>query len=196
MSVFGISGSSFLRTINPVNVQNKLQQFQSEFQQLGQDLQSGNLSKAQSDFAALKPSGSAGPPVEILNSTSNPIAQAFQQLARDLTSGNLAASQSDLASLQQDIQQKAAQGTQGHHHHHPHPPSSPQQSIANAAGSAIDLAFGQLGQALQTGSLPSAQQAYASLQQDFQQFAAQGLGSSSGSSSSSSGALGGINVTI
>jgi hypothetical protein len=40
--------------------------------------------------------------------------------------------------------------------------------------------FSQLGQALQTGNLSSAQQAYSRLQQDFQQFASAG-GSSVGS---------------
>ena len=53
MSVSGISSSS-LFDYNTQSVQNKMQQFQQEFQQLGQDLQSGNLSAAQSDFATLQ----------------------------------------------------------------------------------------------------------------------------------------------
>lgn len=44
MSTTGITSSMF----------SELQQFQQEFQRLGQDLQSGNVSAAQSDFATLE----------------------------------------------------------------------------------------------------------------------------------------------
>jgi hypothetical protein len=53
MSVTGISGSNLFAAYNSSG-QNKLQQIQQGFQQLGQDLQSGNLSQAQSEFSALK----------------------------------------------------------------------------------------------------------------------------------------------
>jgi uncharacterized protein YukE len=56
MSVSAISGSSFF-DYSTQNVQNKMQQFQQEFQQLGQDLRSGNLSAAQADFATLQQLG-------------------------------------------------------------------------------------------------------------------------------------------
>ena len=61
MSVAGIFSSSLFNYINSSS-QNKTQgtqgtqgtgQFQQEFAQLGQDLQSGNLSTAQADFASL-----------------------------------------------------------------------------------------------------------------------------------------------
>jgi outer membrane protein assembly factor BamD (BamD/ComL family) len=73
MSVSGISSTSLYNTESS---QNNLQQIQQTFQQLGQDLQSGNLSAAQSDFAALQKL------VPQANSTSSsqsnsPIAQAF-----------------------------------------------------------------------------------------------------------------------
>ena len=51
MSVSGISSSSLYDT---QSVQNSAQQFRQEFQQLGQDLQAGNLSAAQSDFTTLQ----------------------------------------------------------------------------------------------------------------------------------------------
>jgi hypothetical protein len=54
MSVSGILGSSFFAGLNSTAVQNKFQQIQKGFQQLGQDLQSGNLSQAQNDFSSLK----------------------------------------------------------------------------------------------------------------------------------------------
>jgi len=52
-----------------------------------------------------------------------------------------------------------------HHHHHHHGGGGSQQN-------AISQMFQQLGQDLQSGQLSAAQQAYGSLQQEFQQFAA------------------------
>jgi hypothetical protein len=197
MSVSGIS-SSCLQTYNPVTAQNKFQQFRQEFQQLGQDLQSGNLLQAQSDFATLQQNAPAGSPLSASapssTSSSNLISQAFSQLAQDLQSGNLSGAQSDFAAIQQDAQQNAAQGTQGHHHHH-HRVAEPSQAPATSGPAAtLNQAFGQLGQALQAGNLQSAQQSYASLQQDFQQFALLGAGSNSTSSSSAS-SLGSVNIS-
>jgi len=88
MSVSGISSSS-------LNSSDSLQNtIQKEFQQLGQDLQSGNLSAAQSDFATLQ---SLGPQSNSTSSSqsSNPLAQAFNQLEKALQSGNLSAAQKD-----------------------------------------------------------------------------------------------------
>jgi hypothetical protein len=51
MSVSAVPSSAFF---TPQNIQTTFQKFQQEFQQLGQDLQSGSLSAAQSDFASLK----------------------------------------------------------------------------------------------------------------------------------------------
>ena len=81
MSVSAIPSSAFF---TPQNIQTTFQRFQQEFQQLGQHLQSGNLSAAQSDFANLKNFG-----VQTSTTTSrnnSPIAQAFNQLAKDLQS--------------------------------------------------------------------------------------------------------------
>lgn len=160
MSVSGISSSSFPE-YSAQNIENSRQQIQQEFQQLGQDLQAGNLSAAQSDFANLQqlmPNNS--------NSTAqnnNPVTQAFNQLAQDLQAGNLSAAQQDYANLEQVFQNQAAQASQarGHHHHH---------GGGNGA-SAISQLFDQLGQALQSGDLSTAQQLFTTLQQDFQQFA-------------------------
>lgn len=169
MSVSGISSSSF-SDYNVQSFQNTRQQIQQDFQQLGQDLQSGNLSAAQSDFATLQQL------VPQNNSTSaaqsnNPIAQAFNQLAQDLQSGNLSAAQQDFTTIQQDFQRQATQEsqtaqTEGHHHH------------GGGGDSALSQLFAQLGQALQSGNLSNAQQAFSALQQGFQQF-----GQSNGTSS-------------
>ena len=52
MSVSGVSSSSSLSQ-SLQTWQAKAQKIQSEFQQLGQDLQAGNLTQAQSDFSTL-----------------------------------------------------------------------------------------------------------------------------------------------
>jgi len=163
MSVAGIFSSS-LSAYNPQSIQGRMQQFQQEFQQLGQDLQSGNLSAAQSDFATLQQSAPQANSTASAQS-SNPIVQAFNQLSTDLKSGNTAAAQQDYATIQQDFQNQGTQNQGAHHHHHHHGGGGSQQN-------AISQMFQQLGQDLQSGQLSAAQQAYGSLQQEFQQFAA------------------------
>lgn len=157
MSVSGISSSSLYDT---QSVQNNAQQFQQDFQQLGQDLGSGNLSAAQSDFATLQN-------LQTQNSTatsqsSSPISQAFSQLAKDLQSGNLSGAQQDFSTIQQDFKNQATQAqtgaSQGHHHHHG----------SGGGSSEISQLFDQLGTALQSGDLGTAQQAYSSLTQQLQ----------------------------
>jgi hypothetical protein len=157
MSVSGISSTN-LFDFNSQSVQSRRQQFEQEFQQLGQDLQSGNLSATQLDFASLQQLGPQS------NSTSSaqsnaPAGQEFNQLSKDLQAGNVPAAQQDFAKIQQDFQNHA---TQGHHHHH---------GGDGSGASGISQLLEQLGQDLQSGSLSSAQQAYNSLQQDFQRFA-------------------------
>ena len=168
MSVSGISSSLY----NTENVQSGIQQFQQTFRQLGQDLQSGNLSAAQSDFAALQklqPPGNASSSSQ----SNSPIAQAFSQLSQDLQSGNLSAAQQDYSTIQQAFQSQAASshGTQGHHHHH---------SGGSSSGEISQL-LDQLGTDLQSGSLSSAQSTFTTLQQDLE-----GSASNSGQTSSSS----------
>jgi hypothetical protein len=156
MSVAGISSSN-LFNYETQSTQNKAQQFQQEFQQLGKDLQSGNLSAAQSDFATLQ---QYAPQSSSTSSSQNsPIAQEFAQLAKDIQSGNTSAAQQDYSTIQQDMQSHASEG---HHHHH--------SSGGGEGQSAVSQLMSQLGQALQAGNLSSAQQAYSTLQQEFQQF--------------------------
>ena len=153
MSVSGISNSNLF---NPTQqtTQSKMQQFQKEFQQLGQDLQSGNISAAQSDFVTLQQIGNSSTTSSAQSST--PLAQAFNQLAQDLKSGNISAAQQDFTQIQQALRNQASQ-TRGHHHHH------------GGEGGAMSQLFEQLGQALQSGDLSSAQMAYNSLAQAFPQ---------------------------
>src|SRR6266852_1015511 len=53
MPVTSIAASSLFQPSVTPGVQNKFQQIQRDFQQLGQDLKAGNLTKAQQDFATL-----------------------------------------------------------------------------------------------------------------------------------------------
>jgi len=169
MSVAGISSSLF--DYSDQRVQNNRHQIHQEFQQLGQDLESGNLSAAQSDFATLQqlvPQNNSTTATQ----SNNPIAQAFQQLAQDLQSGNLSAAQQDYQkqASQAGSQASQSQATHGHHHHH---------GGGDNDQSEISQLFDQLGQALQSGDLSAAQQVFSTLQQNLQQF-----GQANGSSSS------------
>lgn len=170
MSIAGISSSDLF---SAQSVQKQMQEMRQEFQQLGSDLQSGNLSAAQSDFATLTqlaPSltSTSSPTSSTSSQTSNPIEQAFAQLAKDLQSGNLSAAQQDFSTIQQDMQ--SAMAAHGHHHHH-HSETSESSQQENP----ISQLFNQLGQDLQSGNLTAAQQDFTSLQQQFQQNAQNSL---------------------
>jgi hypothetical protein len=168
----------------------KFQQIQSEFQQLGQDLQAGNLTQAQQDYATLSqnlPNTQTGPTSGTTAATansSNPIAQAFTALAQDLQSGNISGAQQDYATIQQDSQRQQQGSSPVHHHHHHGGGGGGQQGS-------------QISSALQAGNPSSAQTAFAALQQDLEQFSAGGsIGSTSGSSPSSTSTSGsGLNGT-
>lgn len=181
MSVGAILGSVLQSALTATNTPSKFKQFQQEFQQLGKDLQAGNLAQAQTDLVTLEQNspflhaGSAASATtgNSASGNNNPIAQAFSQLAKDLQAGNVTAAQQDFSSIQQDFQNSQSQApTQAGRHHHHHAFSS------QSSTSPLAQLFSQLGQALQTGNL--SQQAYSTLQQDFQQFASAG-GSSAGS---------------
>jgi hypothetical protein len=156
----GSQGSSATNTSSTSTGSNTLQ---NDFLALGQALQSGDLSTAQSafaqlqsDFQASRPSGGAAPvqgPVQgddqyVASQGQNPVEQALQdytQLASDLQSGNLNGAQSDYTNLQQLVQ--AYQG--------------PAKS-----DSAIQSDFATLGQDLQSGNLTQAQSEFSQLQSD------------------------------
>jgi hypothetical protein len=175
MSAIAIASSLFSQFAS-LAAQNKSQQIKQGFQQLSQDLQAGNLSQSQSDFSSLRQilptsqSNSAAASTTAAQST-NPLATAVSQLAQDLKSGNLSAAQSDLPTVQQDVQQIGRQHGSGQaHHHHHHRDAHGDSSQDSGSPGPISTLFNQLGQSLQSGNLAAAQQAYSSLQQDFQQF--------------------------
>jgi hypothetical protein len=181
MSVAGIS-SSLYNLQSPSNGltarPTKKEQFEQEFQQLGQDLQSGNLSGATADLGAIEKlapqNANGGTSTAFSNS---PIGQAFNQLAQDLQSGNLSGAQQDYSSIQTDIQSRVSH--ERAHHHHEGGGSSESNSLAQA--------FQALGQALQSGNLTSAQQAYTTLQQDLPQLAQTSAAQTTASQSTTTG---------
>jgi hypothetical protein len=187
MSISGILSSS--------SNQYQLSAASNPFQQLSKDLQSGNLSASQSDFATLQAAFSqpatstvaastAYPP----KSTTDPVAQAFNQLATDLKSGNLSAAQKDYSTLQQDLQSPSGSPTHLHNHHRISTGglfggTSSTGSGDSSTQNSLLQDLNQIGQSLTSSNLAGAQQAYATLQQQLEQFA---LGGGSLSSSQSS----------
>jgi len=200
MSLIGLLSSNLFSAGAAHNSQNTqssqnspstFQQIKAEFQQLGQDLQSGNLTQAQTDFATLSqnlPGAS--------QSSANPILQAFSQLGKDLQSGNLQAAQQDYTTVQQDARQIASQvgGHHGHHHHHAE--SSQSSTSSTQQANPIAAAFSTLAQDLQAGNLSGAQSAFATLQNDLQQIGGFLTGGSSGTGSAAApSSTGSLNVT-
>jgi hypothetical protein len=112
------------------NRHTQAQEAHTEFQQLGRDLQSGNLNRARSDFSALSqtisgslksnnslsPALSAPPSAPYYHhhagvswqggtsSTESPLLQQFSSLGSALQAGNLAAAQAAYSTLQQDLE--------------------------------------------------------------------------------------------
>ncbi len=207
MSVTGIASSILSILSGSQHQRSPIQQIRSEFQQLGQDLQSGNLTQAQSDFTTLSQnlssviqnSGVTTPITTTAAANTNPVAQAFAQLGQDLQSGNLQAAQQDFTTIQQDAQQQLnATQVQGHHHrHHHHAERSENSSSSSFSQQANPIlqAFNQLAQSLQSGNLQSAQQAFSTLQTDLQQIG--GFTTPSGvATSAAAPAASSLNVTV
>jgi len=178
MSLIGILSSNLFAAGSAQNTQSsqnnpsKFQQIKAEFQLLGQDLQSGNLSQAQSDFASLSKDfpGGVRSSATSGNATTNgdPLLQEFSQLGRDLQSGNLQAAQQDYANLQKDLQLISGQQA-GRHHHHSHTEGSQSGPSSSQQTNPIGQAFRTLAQDLQAGNLSAEQSAFATLQSDLQQ---------------------------
>ncbi|MGA2420250.1 MAG: hypothetical protein ABSG69_09210 [Candidatus Acidiferrum sp.] len=185
MSITGVLSSNLFGAQNAQTTAQKLKQ---EFQQLGQDLQLGSLSAAQSDFATLQQNAPQASTTSSSAQTSNPLTQAFQQLSQDLKAGNLTAAKQDYSTIQQDFKTQAAQGQTEHHRH-----LRGSGSGGNSEGqsNSVSQLFSQLGQALQAGNITAAQTAYTNLQADFQQFA-----QSNGLESGGSGVSGSSGVSI
>ena len=175
MSISGLTNSALDSLLSAAqstqNGQGGLQQLEAEFQQLGQDLQTGNLTQAQEDYTTLSENFQNAQNTTSASTTaanSNPITQAFAALSQSLQSGDLSAAQQDYATLQQDIQQQET-GQVHPHHHHGHGGGKQDNQVSQALNA--------LSTALQSGNLAGAQSAFATLTQTLQL----GAGGNSGS---------------
>ena len=108
MSVSAISAGSLAvaQSIQPTSGdQNRLQRFRQDFQQIGEDLQAGNVAGAQAAFANIPKPGRG----QTSTQPGAPVEQAFGQLGQNLQSGNVAAAEQDFAKIQQDVQNHFSQ---------------------------------------------------------------------------------------
>ena len=158
MSSIGMLGTAALEALFSRTSHSSVDKFKQTFQQLGQDLQAGNVKQAEADLAVLQPNvfSNQSSTSSTSSTSSGTVSQAFNQMAQDLQTGNLSAAQSDYATLQQNLQQ----GVPSQRRYHLHGAAS------HAEGAQTQELLAQLGQALQSGNLSAAQQAYATLQTD------------------------------
>jgi hypothetical protein len=168
MSIAGISSNFLVNSLSPR--QTSLQQFKDEFQQLGQDLQAGNLKAAQDDYAQLQKIQEQKNSSSSQSSATVSVSQLFAQLGKDLASNNVSSAQDDFNDIMKAIQ---SNGSRAHHHHHHGGGASSTQT------SAVQTDLNSLGAALTSGNLSAAQAAYASVQTDLQSIGA-GVVSSGG----------------
>lgn len=196
MSISGILSSclygNYANYSSTSSTQSKQDPFKQEFAQLGTDLQSGDLAAAQADLALIQshaPSGTTSSSTSSTTSTKDALSQDFAQLSKDLQSGDTSDAQQDYAKIQQDFQ---SQGPQMHKHRHHNDSSSATSSSSTSDSSQTDIGqlMSQLGDALQSGDLSAATQAYKLLQLDFQQY-----GSSANTSSGSSTSVSALSLT-
>ena len=95
-SIAGTALGSLLNVApNSKSAHGNFQQIQSEFQEPGKDLQAGNLTQAQQDYATLSHnfSNAQTSTAAATANNSNPVAQAFTALSQDLQNGNISGAQ-------------------------------------------------------------------------------------------------------
>ena len=145
MAISGVSS-----TINAYqsNVQSTYKQRQQDVQNLASALQAGDVTGAQTAFAALQKlrpggqtrSGQQG------NSATSPISRDFSALGNALQSGDIAGAQSAFATLQKDVQSlQHGQGGSpvgGHHHHGGRTPEATATPVSPSASSGTSPSTG------------------------------------------------------
>jgi hypothetical protein len=156
MSVSGISSHSLFSFVAE-GLQSKRHAFRSEFEQLGKDLQSGDLAAAQKDFAALRQL-QAEQTAGTADASVDPLQAALKKFAEDSQAGGINAAQKDYADVLHVYQSQSS-------------PVHPHSVRSSGNNNAIQQSIAELGQALQAGNLKAAQQAYRALQQEFPTFA-------------------------
>jgi hypothetical protein len=161
MTVSGISNGLSTIGSSTQGVHNNLRQFQQEFQQLGSDLQSGNQTAAQQDYATLHSLAGEGGNSSVSTglTSNNPLVQQFNQLGEDLVSGNVSGAEQTYGNLKQNFQ-----NIDKEHNNHQSPVQDPGPGQASPASPAVP-----------STDLSSVQTAYASLLQGLQEFGSESL---------------------
>lgn len=199
MSVVGLSSSTLSQTILQANSQQ-----QSEYQQLGQALQSGNLTQAQQDYATLTQTAAAQNQIAASAQigANSPLAQIFNTLDQAIQSGNLTGAEQAFTSIAQEFEPASNQNqsqtnpiTQAFNDLG-QALKSGNLSAAQKAYGLISQTFNTLGQAFQSGSISEAQQALTTLQQNLQQYALNGsTGANTAGGTGTTAASNVLNVT-
>jgi|SRR5580704_450077 hypothetical protein len=147
----------------------------SEFRQLSQDIQAGNLTAAQEDYATLSKSGPLSNP-----NSSNPLVQDLQAVGKALQGGDIQGAQAAFSTFQTAAQQQGIQHHRSHGSHHDHGIGT--VNDGSQQSDPLAQAFTSLQQTLQSNNLSGAQTAFATIQEDLHQ-----AGFSFGSGSTSGG---------
>jgi len=166
VSAIGCSGLAQM-----ANIQRNYQQVRSEFQNLGQDLQAGNLAQAQTDFVTLSAS------VSTEYGANSAVSKTLNAIGQALQSGDLSTAQQAFSTLPPGLTGHSGTGNASH------------QGTMHSYFQGLN----QLGQALQSGDLTGAQQAFAALQQNWEQVVPNSVPAASPSSGTSSS---GFSVTV
>jgi len=133
MSIDAISSNPYQTNETQANYQ----QMRNYFEQLGQALQSGDLSGAQNAFSSLQqqlPSSSVNQSQTTQQNSQSTFTTDMNALGQALQSGDLSKAQDVFSKLQQDM--KAVQN--GHHHHHHHK-ANDSQNYVSSLNSSSDL---------------------------------------------------------
>jgi hypothetical protein len=144
MTISPILGDGLLSR-QPIST--RLQQFKQNFEQLGQDIQGGNLEAARSDLSAM-----AGllRQQHLPASTDNALVHSLRQLQQDLEAGDVSAAQQDYAKLEKDVNQWAARIRHN-------------SFLGGEGPGTVHQLFQQLGKAIESGDLASARQIFGAL---------------------------------
>jgi len=124
--VGGISSSGALQQVNQNQRAQKRKEFEQQFQQLGEALQSGDLSSAQKTFSAIQQNAPQRPQSAQGQGGNDP----FAAMANALQSGDLNAAKQAYTQIQQ----------LGGHHHHRQPPAEQTEQAASPQGSVTQIA--------------------------------------------------------
>jgi soluble cytochrome b562 len=143
-------------------------QVKSDFQSLGNDLNSSDIASAQKDFASLLSDVSkAKAAAQSAQTGSSSQSTALNSLSTALQSGDVNGAKTAFSSL--------TQTAKGHHHHHHHQSDSSTSDASAPEGfscdaqtdpTAIKNDLNALSSALQSGDVTTAQQALIQLQKD------------------------------